>query len=76
MHNKSYLELERIIDVQDFTNYKLGHYQTFDDWYEFKNNYTTGGPQRKIDVPRYTQVGNAIPPLFMEHAGGVLKVMI
>lgn len=50
--------------------------QSFPDWYEFKKKYTTGGKMRKIEVPRYTQVGNAIPPLFAELAGIILKNMI
>jgi len=49
--------------------------QTFDDQFKFRENYTTGGPRRKEQVPRYTQVGNAVPPLFMELAGRVLKEM-
>lgn len=50
--------------------------QSFPDWYEFKSKYTTGGDQRKKEVPRYSQVGNAIPPLFAHQAGLVLKDMI
>lgn len=50
--------------------------QSFPDWYEIKEKYTTGGEMRKIEVPRYTQVGNAIPPLFAELAGIVLKKLI
>lgn len=50
--------------------------QSFPDWYEIKKKYTTGGKMRKIEVPRYTQIGNAIPPLFAELAGIVLKRMI
>ncbi len=50
--------------------------QSFPDWYEFKSKYTTGGDQRKKEVPRYSQVGNAIPPLFAHQAGLVLKEMI
>lgn len=47
--------------------------QSFPDWYEIKQKYTTGGKMRKVEVPRYTQVGNAIPPLFAELAGVILK---
>ena len=50
--------------------------QSFPDWYEIKKKYTTGGKMRKIEVPRYTQIGNAIPPLFAELAGVVLKQLI
>ena len=37
--------------------------QTFPDWYEFKGKYTTGGARRSYEVPRFTQVANAVPPL-------------
>ena len=47
--------------------------QTFPDWFEFKGPYTTGSKQRVLQVPRYTQVGNAVPPLFAELAGEALK---
>lgn len=50
--------------------------QSFPDWYEFKSKYTTGGNLRKKEVPRYSQVGNAIPPLFAHQAGLVLKEML
>lgn len=50
--------------------------QTFPDWYLFKGPYTTGGDSRKTDVPRYTQIGNAIPPLFAEQVGIALLQLI
>lgn len=50
--------------------------QSFPDWYEFKSKYTTGGDMRKKEVPRYSQVGNAIPPLFAVQAGLVLKKIL
>lgn len=50
--------------------------QSFPDWYEFKGKYTSGGEQRKHEVPRYTQVGNAVPPLFAEQIGlALLEVL-
>jgi len=36
--------------------------QTFPDHFKFYGKRTTGGLRRRIDVPQYTQVGNAIPP--------------
>lgn len=47
--------------------------QTFPDWFRFTGKYTTGGKDRKNECPRYTQVGNAVPPLFSEAIGQVLK---
>ena len=55
---------------------EVARIQSFPDWYEFKGKYTTGGDRRKIDVPRYTQVANAVPPLFAEQVGLVLKELI
>ena len=45
--------------------------QSFPDWFEFKGKYTTGGNKRQSECPRYTQVGNAIPPLLAEAVGEV-----
>ena len=50
--------------------------QTFPDWFEFKGRYTTGGKRRVKQVPRYTQVGNAVPPLFTEQLGLAIKKVI
>lgn len=56
----------RILTVREYARL-----QSFPDWYEFKGKYTTGGKLRKLEVPRYTQIGNAIPPLFGELSGSV-----
>jgi DNA (cytosine-5)-methyltransferase 1 len=61
----------RILTVREYARI-----QSFPDSYEFKGKYTTGGERRRIDVPRYTQIGNAIPPLFSEQAGIALKEML
>jgi len=58
----------RILTVRE--NARL---QTFPDWFTFSGKYTTGGKDRKRDCPRYTQVGNAVPPLFAEFIGTILK---
>ena len=50
--------------------------QSFPDWYEFKGQYTSGGKRRKMEVPRYTQVGNAVPPLFAEQIGCALMEVL
>lgn len=50
--------------------------QTFPDWFEFKGPYTTGNKRRVTQVPRYTQVGNAVPPLFVEQLGIAIKQVL
>ncbi len=57
----------RILTVRE--NARL---QSFPDWFEFCGKYTTGGDRRKIDCPRFTQVGNAVPPLMAEAIGQTL----
>ena len=46
--------------------------QSFPDWFEFLGSYTTGSTARKNSCPRYTQVGNAVPPLMAEAIGETL----
>lgn len=58
----------RILTVRE--NARL---QSFPDWFEFKGKYTTGGKRRKFECPRYTQVGNAVPPLMAEAFGLVIE---
>lgn len=43
--------------------------QSFPDWFAIRDKYTTGGSRRKVECPRYTQVGNAVPPLLGEALG-------
>lgn len=59
-----------------FTVREYARIQSFNDWYEFKGKYTTGGKRRTQEVPRYSQIGNAIPPLFGEQAGIILNKII
>jgi DNA (cytosine-5)-methyltransferase 1 len=46
--------------------------QSFLDWFRFQGKYTTGGERRAREVPRFTQVANAVPPLVAEILGEVL----
>lgn len=61
----------RILTVREYARI-----QSFPDWYEIQGKYTTGGKLRTQEVPRYTQIGNAIPPLFGEQCGVILKELI
>lgn len=61
----------RILTVREYARI-----QSFPDDFEFKGKYTTGGKIRTQEVPRYSQIGNAIPPLFGEQAGLILNDLI
>lgn len=61
----------RILTVREYARI-----QSFPDWYIFQGKYTTGGILRTKEVPRYTQIGNAIPPLFSEQSGLILKQLL
>lgn len=60
-------------EARTLTVREYARIQSFPDWYEFKGNYTTGGMRRRVDVPRYTQIANAIPPIFSEQVGIALS---
>jgi DNA (cytosine-5)-methyltransferase 1 len=57
----------RIMTVRE-----LARLQSFPDWFEFRSKETTGSHRRKVEVPQYSQVGNAVPPLMAEAIGELL----
>ena len=61
----------RILTVRE-----MARFQSFPDWFEFKGKYTTGGSRRKFEVPRYTQVANAVPPFFAQQVGLALREVL
>jgi len=62
---------DRVMTVRE-----LARLQSFPDWFEFRGKMTTGGTQRKTEVPRYTQVGNAVPPLLARALGKTLRELL
>ncbi|MEQ8238861.1 MAG: DNA cytosine methyltransferase [Cyclobacteriaceae bacterium] len=42
---------------------EMARLQSFDDSFVFQGKRSTGGNNRKHEVPQYTLVGNAVPPL-------------
>ena len=50
--------------------------QSFPDWFVFRGKYTTGGELRIKECPRYTQVGNAVPPLLARAVGLAVRATL
>ena len=50
-------------EARTFTVRELARLQSFDDSFVFLGKRTTGGIRRRVEVPQYSQVGNAVPPL-------------
>lgn len=42
---------------------EMARLQSFDDSFVFQGKRSTGGNNRKTEIPQYTLVGNAVPPL-------------
>ncbi len=61
----------RILTVREYARI-----QSFDDDFKIKGKYTTGGDRRTREVPRYSQIGNAIPPIGGEQFGDALKEIL
>jgi DNA (cytosine-5)-methyltransferase 1 len=63
--------MQRTLTVRE-----MARIQSFPDWYQIKSKVTTGGQMRKFEVPQYTQIGNAVPPLLGLALGEVCKALI
>jgi DNA (cytosine-5)-methyltransferase 1 len=50
-------------ELRVLTVREMARIQSFPDNFIFRSKITTGGQMRKFEVPQYTQVGNAVPPL-------------
>jgi DNA (cytosine-5)-methyltransferase 1 len=81
--NKSSLTVVTLPDdyISPFENRTLSvremaRLQSFDDSFIFLGKRTTGGKRRRVEVPQYTQVGNAVPPLLAKAiASEIIKVL-
>jgi len=63
-------------ELRTLTVREMARIQSFPDRFVFKSKVTTGGHMRKFEVPQYTQVGNAVPPLLGKAIGKVLLKLI
>jgi len=55
---------------------EMARLQSFPDSFVFRGKETTGGDKRRTEVPQYSQVGNAVPPLLAEALGLQLKHLL
>ena len=60
-------------ELRVLTVREMARIQSFPDNFVFRSKITTGGQMRKFEVPQYTQVGNAVPPLLGLALGNVVK---
>tara|TARA_B110001469_G_C9635623_1_gene318687 strand:+ start:925 stop:2508 length:1584 start_codon:yes stop_codon:yes gene_type:complete len=70
-HYHESVETQRTLTVRE-----MARIQSFPDWFEIKSKVTTGGQMRKFEVPQYTQVGNAVPPLLGLALGNLCKELL
>lgn len=56
-------------ELRALTVREMARIQSFPDSFEFLSKETTGGDRRRFEVPQYTQVGNAVPPLLAYKLG-------
>ena len=60
--------------VRPTTVREMARLQSFDDSFVFQGKRQTGGDKRKSEIPQYTLVGNAVPPLMARAIGNeILK---
>lgn len=55
-----------------FSVRELARFQSFPDSFVFRSKETTGGLRRRFEVPQFSQVGNAVPPMLAEAIGSVI----
>lgn len=63
-------------ELRTLTVREMARLQSFPDWFVFRSKITTGGKQRSIEVPQYTQVGNAVPPILAFRLGETINNLL
>lgn len=63
-------------ELRTLTVREMARIQSFPDQFEFRSKVTTGGKLRRYEVPQYTQVGNAVPPLLGRALGLVVMELL
>ena len=55
---------------------EMARLQSFDDSFVFQGKRQTGGNNRQKEIPQYTLVGNAVPPLMARAIANVILAQI
>jgi DNA (cytosine-5)-methyltransferase 1 len=63
-------------ELRTLTVREMARIQSFPDNFEFRSKVTTGGQMRSFEVPQYTQVGNAVPPLLGRALGLAMRNLL
>ncbi|WP_025563492.1 DNA (cytosine-5-)-methyltransferase [Psychromonas sp. SP041] len=63
-------------ELRVLTVREMARIQSFPDDFVFRSKVTTGGKMRRFEVPQYTQVGNAVPPLLGLRLGQCLSRLL
>lgn len=63
-------------ELRNLTVREMARIQSFPDNFQFRSKVTTGGKMRRFEVPQYTQVGNAVPPLLGLALGEAIKELL
>ncbi|MGR6831234.1 DNA cytosine methyltransferase [Aliivibrio wodanis] len=63
-------------ELRVLTVREMARIQSFPDNFVFRSKVTTGGQMRKFEVPQYTQVGNAVPPLLGLKLGQCIAALL
>lgn len=63
-------------EPRTFSVREMARCQSFDDSFEFLGKRTTGGLRRRVEIPQYTQVGNAVPPLLAKAVALEIKKVL
>jgi DNA (cytosine-5)-methyltransferase 1 len=71
-HTKKHSQRE----PRTFTVRELARFQGFPDGFEFRAKETTGGLNRRNEVPQYSQVGNAVSPFLSRAVGKMISEIL
>jgi DNA (cytosine-5)-methyltransferase 1 len=63
-------------ELRTLTVREMARIQSFPDNFVFRSKVTTGGKMRRFEVPQYTQVGNAVPPLLGRALGLTIRALL